>query len=425
MGPLREPDGLPRISSPSPRNLVAGSAALPPSPRRGRRRRLPPDVVAVIGLFVVALNLRPAITSIPPLIETIRVDLGLSAAAAGLLTAIPVLLMGVLAPPAARLGARYGIEPMVLGAIALLGGATLARTGGSSVVALFASAFGAGAGIAVVGTLLVGFVKQRFAARAGAVTGVYSVGIQVGAVAGAGLTVPVEQLTGSWPVALAAWSILAVMAMVMWAPVRRRGATQAAPVPVGLPWKDRVAWTLSAFFAGESVIYYSALTWLPALYQEHGVGRAGAGVLLAAMTGAQVVGALAIPMLADRSLDRRPWLFIAATLMATGLVGVTFAPMAIPAVWMVFFGVGIGGVFALTLILPVDLATDVHGASRIAAMAFVVGYPIAALGPFLTGALHDISDGYRMPFVVLTMIAVPVVVATVALRPRAADSSVG
>jgi CP family cyanate transporter-like MFS transporter len=62
----------------------------------------------LLGLVLVALNLRPALTSGSPVLESIRQDLGLSRAAAGLLTTIPTLCMGVFAFAAARVSERIG-----------------------------------------------------------------------------------------------------------------------------------------------------------------------------------------------------------------------------------------------------------------------------------------------------------------------------
>ena len=52
----------------------------------------------LLTLMLAALNLRPALTSVAPLMERIIAELNLSGATAGLVTTIPVLLMGLLAP---------------------------------------------------------------------------------------------------------------------------------------------------------------------------------------------------------------------------------------------------------------------------------------------------------------------------------------
>ena len=72
------------------------------------RRHLPPLWVMALGLVAVAANLRTVMASVPPLVDTISADLGLSNTAMGALTTLPVLCMGVFAPTAQRLASRIG-----------------------------------------------------------------------------------------------------------------------------------------------------------------------------------------------------------------------------------------------------------------------------------------------------------------------------
>jgi CP family cyanate transporter-like MFS transporter len=51
-----------------------------------------------VAIFAAALNLRAPLAALPPLVPQIERDLALSGAAAGLLTALPVLCMGRLRP---------------------------------------------------------------------------------------------------------------------------------------------------------------------------------------------------------------------------------------------------------------------------------------------------------------------------------------
>ncbi len=52
----------------------------------------------LFGLVLVALNLRPALSSLSPLLNDVSASLGLSASKAGLLTTLPVLCLGLFAP---------------------------------------------------------------------------------------------------------------------------------------------------------------------------------------------------------------------------------------------------------------------------------------------------------------------------------------
>ena len=69
---------------------------------------------AVAAIVLLSLNLRTIFASLPPLLDDVRADLGLSHAASGLLTTGPVLCFAVLAPLAPRLTRRFPIERLLL-----------------------------------------------------------------------------------------------------------------------------------------------------------------------------------------------------------------------------------------------------------------------------------------------------------------------
>src|SRR3954452_12691610 len=188
----------------------------------------PSTVLTLVALFLVAVNLRAAITDVPPLLTAIREDLGLSGAAAGGLTAIPVVSMGVFAPLAHRGAARYGYERTVAVSVAVLLVGVLIRLGGAFAPLLFAGTVVAGGGGAVLGAALPGVVKTHFPQRAGAVTGLYSAAIGVGAAGGSALAVPLSDGLGSWRLSLGVVAVPAVIGLLAWLPVMRR----AKPVSV-------------------------------------------------------------------------------------------------------------------------------------------------------------------------------------------------
>src|SRR6188768_2714593 len=146
--------------------------------------------LAVVGLVLVAINLRPAVTSLGPVLEEVRASLGMSAAVAGLLTSVPAVCFALIGSTAPLLARRWGTAGVIaLGTTALaLGLAVRPFAGGTaSFIALTALAL---AGIALANVLLPVVVKQRFPDRVGAMTGLYSVALNLGASTAAAVTVP-------------------------------------------------------------------------------------------------------------------------------------------------------------------------------------------------------------------------------------------
>jgi CP family cyanate transporter-like MFS transporter len=382
----------------------------------------PPGWVVLVVVVGVALNLRPAIAAVPPVLEAIQRDLGLSATAAGLLTALPVVCMGAFAPAGAALARRVGQETAVTWALALVAVGTLVRGLGASAVPLYGGTLVCGVGIAVGGVLLPRVVKAWFPARAGAITGLYTAGLVTGAMLAAAATVPLMDGLGTgWPAAIAAWGLLAAAALAAWVPVTRRlrAAAEPAPGPARLPWGSGVAWRVTLYMGLQSLLYYAALTWLSPLYLAAGWDAGRAGLLLGLFSLTQIFSALAVPALADRTGDHRPWVALCVGVTTAMLVALALAPTAAPWLWAALLGLGVGGMFALALTLLVKLASSPAAAARLSGMALLVGYLLAATGPVLAGALYDAAGSYRVPFLALAGIGVATLTLGVSVRPSA------
>ena len=369
----------------------------------------------------VALNLRPTLAAVPPVLDTIQADLGLSATGAGLLTALPVVCMGLFAPVGAALARRVGREAAVACALALVATGTLVRGLEATALTLYGGTLVAGIGIAVGGALLPGVVKAWFPARAGTVTGLYTAGLVTGAMVAAAATVPLMQALGvGWPAGIAAWGLLAGAALVAWVPVTRRlraGAGPAAPGRVRLPWGIGVAWRITLYMGSQSLLYYAALTWLSPLFVDAGWTAGRAGLLLGLFSFTQIFSALAVPALADRTGDHRPWIALCVGLATVMLAAFALVPTAAPWLWAALLGLGVGGMFALALTLLVKLASSAAAAARLSGMALLVGYLLAATGPVLAGALYDAVGNYRVPFLVLAGIGAATLALGVSVRP--------
>jgi CP family cyanate transporter-like MFS transporter len=379
----------------------------------------------LVGLLLVALNLRPAISSVPPVLETIRQDLGLGRAFLGLLTTIPVLCMSIFALVAPKISGRIGAERAVLWAVVLIGAAVAGRLAAGQPGVLFGTTLLAGVGIAVAQSILPAVVKGWFPDRAALVTGLYTVGITGGLALAALATVPIERtLGGFWPGALAAWSLLAAVAAVFWLPLTSRA--QSVPRPEGahertrLPWRSGRAWSVALFFGAESCLFFSSLTWVAPLYVDRGLDEGHAGLLLAVFALVRVPSAFLFPALADRTGDRRPWLALTLILATFGFCAAGLVPLAAPLVWVVVLGLGVGGLFPLALTLPLDYSANAEEAGRLTAMTFFVGYVGAAVGPVAVGALRDATGGYAVPFVALAALGVGMLVASLRFRPHSA-----
>jgi len=172
-------------------------------------------IIPIIAIILASFNLRPVITSVSPLLGTIRESLQMSAATASLLTSLAVLCMGLFAPFAIKLANRFSIERTIAYSLILIGMATAARFFAYSAWIMLLTAFLSGIGIAIVGPLLSGFIKEKFI-NPSRVVGIYSLALVVGASLGSGLSIPLSTLFHTWQASAASWAILAVIAIFFW-----------------------------------------------------------------------------------------------------------------------------------------------------------------------------------------------------------------
>ncbi|MFD0165305.1 CynX/NimT family MFS transporter [Streptomyces decoyicus] len=378
-----------------------------------------------LGVVLLALNLRPALVAVSPLVGTIRDESGMSAAATSLLTALPLLCFGLLAPLAPRLGRRFGTERSLLGTMALICGGTALRLL-DSVVALFAGTVVIGAGIAVANVLLPGLIKRDFPARAGLMTGLYSMSLFGGAALAAGVTVPFQQAVGlNWRATLACWGALAVLALVCWLPQLRTrtrvpaAAARAAAHPVRGLWRDPLAWQVTGYMGLQSLSYYAAAAWLPTMLTDAGMDAGDAGWMLSFSSLLGITGSFLAPVLVGRRLRAGVLATVGALLCAAGFTGVLLAPAAGASLWMVLLGLGQGAAISLALLFLVQRAPDARHAAQLSSMAQCFGYVLAATGPAVLGAVHDLSGSWTVPLAVLLALLLPQIAAGwCAARPR-------
>lgn len=349
----------------------------------------------ILGLVLVALNLRPALSSMAPLLGEVSASLGLSGSTAGLLTTLPVLCLGLFAPLAPILARRFDSERVVLGVLIILAaGITLRSQLGTW--GLFAGSLVAGASIGIIGVLLPGIVKRDFAGHAGSMTGVYTMALCLGAAIAAGSSVPLSQyFDHSWRIGLGFWLIPALLAALVWFPqARGEHRVQRARYQVSGLLRDPLAWQVTLFMGLQSSLAYIVFGWLPSILMGRGLTAAEGGLLMSFSIIVQLPSALTVPWLAARARDQRVAILAVMALSLAGLFGLLYAPLSGIWMWAAVLGIGQGGVFAVALTLIVLRSRDAHVAGNLSSMAQGIGYTVASMGPLAVGLVHDYTGGW-------------------------------
>jgi MFS transporter, CP family, cyanate transporter len=389
----------------------------------------------LLGVAVAAagLNMRAAITSLPPLFPELQTRLQLSSAVLSLLAATPVICFGLGAAFAASLSRRFGEERVLIAALVGVAAGLLLR-GLEPGVLLFPGTILATGSIALLNVLMASMIKRRWPERAGLGIGIFLSGLSAGAILASLLSVPVYNATGgSVRLALGLWAAPAAVAALLWLPQLRHSSAASAvsavipasaPIPAARTKVHRhaLAWQVTAFMGLQSLLYYAALSWLPTMLRDRGTSAVTAGNLLALMGVGNLVTSMLVPMLAQRMARRlhgqRVLVVPSMIGLGAGLAGSLWAPLGSAPAWVLLLGVCQGSCLGLAIFFTMARAPDPATAASLSGLSQSVGYLVASAGPLELGLLHSATGGWDIPFALLLAItAAGLVAGLLAGRP--------
>ncbi|WP_035771731.1 MFS transporter [Arthrobacter sp. Br18] len=359
----------------------------------------------VTGVILVALSLRGPIVAPAPVIADIQAEVGFSAAAAGLLTSLPVLFFALATPLATRVIRRAGPEAAIL--LCLLGvlvGSIIRSAGPAPVVLLGTIVIGAAI---AVGNIVVPVLIRRDVPwqRVSGVTAAYTSALNLGSMITSLGTAPLAAVVG-WRWALAGWAVLPLAGFIFWIGISRRrahapSAAPAAPSPSrGSGRVRRIGWLLTLAFCGQALAYYSVTAWLPTLLADtRGLGLAVSGATASLFQVAAIAGALGTAVLAARS---PPWVPVAVIgiLWVSLPLGLLLGPEWY-VLWAIAGGIAQGGGFTTIFSIVARVTRSDGEAAGMSARVQTWGYLSAAAGPPLAGALHAATGSWDAPLVLV------------------------
>ena len=385
--------------------MSAAPESSPPEETRFAR------VLVVVGIVALAFNLRPAAVSVGPVLDEIIAGLGMSAVEAGLLTSLPVLafaVFGALAPRLARLVGVHRLTTLAL--VGVVVGLYLRSRADDPMVFLALSLLSL-AGMATANVLLPSLVKLHFPHRIGLMTSIYSTALAIGLTSASVFTVPISEAYDGWRSGLAAWALLAAVAVVPWLGLLRHDRpadleTTEGRIGLGDVARTRLGWLMALFFGLQSLQAYAIFGWFAEVYRDAGFSAHTAGLLLGVITGVSIPLSFAIPTLAARMENQTPLMWGVMVCYPVGYLGLIFAPRQGAWLWALVVGVGIC-TFPLILTLIGLRAHTAAGTAALSGFTQSTGYLISAVGPFGVGLLHDATGGWTVPLIALIAVSVP------------------
>jgi CP family cyanate transporter-like MFS transporter len=383
--------------------MTAGTTSVPTKQLRSRRT----TVLLVAGILVIAANMRPALTSVGPLLDTIKQNDHLSGGAEGLLNTLPLLAFAGIAALAPRIARQIGIERSLFVALFVLLLGTLARALPGTALLFIGTAI-LGSGIALMNVLLPALIRRDFPHNVAAMTAAYATTMSLVAAVASGVAAPLaHSAPGHWRTALTCWLVLGVIGIAIWIPqlshasrpalTSHRAATQL--------WRSPLAWQVTLFMGTQSFGFYVIVTWLPSILKDHGYSTTGAGFQLFLFQIVSLLASGGMPFLMSRQRDQRVAAALSAALTLCGFVGLAAGTAAAP-LWVVLGGLGSGAALTLALSFFALRAGSASHVAALSGMAQSIGYLFAAIGPVIFGVLHDATKSWVTPLLVAATIAI-------------------
>lgn len=361
----------------------------------------------LLAIILIGFNLRPAITSVGPILEMIRDQIGLANWSAGMITSFPLIAFALMSPLAPKIGRRLGnMQAILLGIILLLIGIGIRSS--SFVSLLFLGTAVVGIGISIMNVLLPAVIKEKFPDKVGRMTSVYSTAMVVFAATGSGVSVPLAKNMGfGWEIALLFWALLAIIGIIVWtiaikqAKPHENVETTSMNIGGGV-WKSSLAWQVSIFMGLQSFLFYVVISWLPAMLNDFGFSVAASGWLISYAQFISLPATFLAPVLAERFSNQKGIVLAIGGLYLIGFTGLFInGPLVLLVFWVTLIGIATGGSISLALAFLGMRSRNAQQASDLSGMAQSVGYILAALGPLIIGLLFDITNSWGIPIIVI------------------------
>ncbi|MGF2142168.1 CynX/NimT family MFS transporter [Vagococcus fluvialis] len=356
------------------------------------------NYLLLLGIIMIATNLRAPITSVGPLVGTITNSLNLTGAQAGLITTLPLIAFAIISPIAPKLARKFGTETTILGALILIIlGLSIRYL--PSISTLFLGTAILGCGIAIGNVLIPSIVKQEFQNQSGLVTGIYSVSMNLTGAIASGVSMPlIEKLGWTWNQAFSLWIILAALALLAWLPqLKNKKATPEVNVvdTNNSIWHSSLAWSVSLFMGIQSFIFYVLVAWLPEMLISQGIPSSKSGGMLSLLQLTLLPTTFIIPIIAEKRPNQKSLVVISFTLFTLGISGLMFSSLAVISLSIIAIGIAGGITFSLSMMFFNLRTSTPKEAADLSGMAQSIGYILAAVGPFLFGLLHDLTNNWQ------------------------------
>src|SRR5699024_161263 len=176
-------------------------------------------------------------------------------------------------------------------------------------------------------------------------------------------------------------------------------------------------WQITIFMGLQSLMFYTLITWLPDILAVYGYSQSAAGWMLFLMQLFIIPITFVIPVIAERLNQQSLLGGIIGLSFMLGVSGLLTGNKGIIPIAIIILGMAGGAAFSLCMMLFSLRTKDGDQAAEMSGMAQSFGYLLAALGPTLFGALHDLTNSWTAPLLLLIALGA-IILVTAALSGK-------
>lgn len=385
---------------------------------------------ALLGILLMALSLRAAVVSVPPLLQRISENIAFTEFTTGLLAMLAPIAFAVFGLLTPRLIRAWGLERTLVVSVLLAIVGQVIRPWVSDVYLFLGLSIVALAGYGMGNVVLPPLVKKYFPDHIGVVTSGYVTLLAVGTWVAPQFSVPLANAS-TWQLSIGSWALLSAVVLLPWLLqliADRKVARPDMPAPLaggsapGLklnPWKSKVAWGLAIYLAGNSAQTYVYFTWLPPYLTAMGLSEGTSGSMLALFAILGLPVSLLVPLWVPRLKHPIVAVGVFTACWIGGHLGIYLSPTNNTAVWVALAGLG-QGTFAIALLMMNLRSRTTYGSGVLSGFAQGLGYAGAAVVPMLFGVVQKATDSWGAAFAMLGGCIVVMLAGAIMINPARA-----
>lgn len=369
----------------------------------------------VPGIILIGVSLRTPFTVLPIILGNISQGLEVEVSSLGVLTSLPLLMFTLFSPFSTQLAQKIGLEHLFTYSLFFLTIGSLIRL--INLPLLYLGTLMVGASVAVINVLLPNLIQANQPKKIGFLTTLYVTSMGIATALASYLAVPITQAS-SWKGLILLLTLLCLATFLVWLPNHRynhRLAPQTKQKSQIKVMRNKQVWAIIIFSGFQSLIFYTAMTWLPTMSIHAGLSSHEAGLLTSILSLISIPFSMTIPSLTTSLSTRNRQLMLTLVSLA-GVVGISmlFFPINNFIYWLaihLLIGTATSALFPY-LMVNFSLKTSApEKTAQLSGLSQTGGYILAAFGPTLFGYSFDLFHSWVPSVAALLLIDILMTVA--------------